>query len=130
MYFYFSKKEHKIRKTLRHLSQQRVELVLQPGNAWLVIGPKNDEQTDLALKTAYLRGWVELVVNSIPYGELTSDGKLPTNESEWFYKHAPVYKITEAGWAVINRTHMWTMVALFISLLAIAVGLIEKIKVN
>ncbi len=53
--------ERDIRRTLKSLSRQRVALVLQPGNVWVIERAVEDnEQTDAALKTAYMRGWVKL----------------------------------------------------------------------
>lgn len=54
-------KERHIRQTLRRLARQRVALVLQPGNIWVIeyAVPENEE-TDATLKTCYMRGWVEV----------------------------------------------------------------------
>lgn len=52
--------ERTVQRTLRQLSKQRVRLVLQPGNVWVLDQTGNpSEDTDAALLTCYMRGWVE-----------------------------------------------------------------------
>lgn len=111
-------KERNIRKALRQLSRQRVVTVLQPGNVWVIEkSPKDNEETENALKTCYLRGWVEPIDNAIPQGRLTRDNKLPPDN--WIDKIGPMYRVTEGGWAVINRTHQWSLLVVFLTILAI-----------
>jgi len=89
------KREWFIRKVLRKLSRQRVSLILQPGNVWVIeksVG--EEEQVDEALRTCYLRGWVEPIEKAIPHGKLTSNGKLP--EGYIFTESKPIYRLTEA----------------------------------
>ena len=72
------KREWKIRRILRRLSKQRVGLVFQPGNIWVIEKAVEDnEETDAALKTCYMRGWVEPLENSVPKGKPKEDGSLP-----------------------------------------------------
>lgn len=74
------KREWKIRRALHLLSKQRVVLVLQPGNVWVIEKAVQDnEDTDAALKTCYMRGWVEPLENSVPKGKLKDDG----SSSRW-----------------------------------------------
>jgi hypothetical protein len=57
--------ERDIRRTLKSLSRQRVALVLQPGNVWVIERAVEDnEQTDSALKTAKLRGHASILHGS------------------------------------------------------------------
>lgn len=71
--------ESDVRSTLKRLSRQRVALVLQPGNVWVIEDAVEDnERTDAALKTAYIRGWVAPIENAVPKGKLAPDGALPT----------------------------------------------------
>ena len=120
------RRERFIRKTLRRLSQQRVVRVLQPGNIWMVEKAVSEEESDqvvAALRTCNLRGWVQIHTDAIPHGKLTPDGKLP--EGSRLSGTAPVYKLTEAGWNVIHRSHEWivaTFVIVAITLIATILG--------
>ena len=113
--------ESDIRHTLERLSRQRVALVLQPGNVWVIErAVEDDEQTDAALKTAYMRGWVEPIENAIPKGKLMPDGTLPGGSP--FQGVGPLWRLTEGGWAVVNRTRRWALFAILISVLSFAVS--------
>lgn len=118
--------EREIRRTLKQLSKQRVALVLQPGNVWVVDNAVEDsEKTDAALKTCHMRGWVEPIENALPRGKLTPDQKLPTGNM--FPDKAPLYRLTEGGWSVINRTHAWSVLAIVISILSFAVSAVSLV---
>ena len=113
--------ESGIRRTLKRLSRQRVALVLQPGNVWVIENAIEDnEQTDAALKTAYMRGWVAPIENAVPKGNLTPDGALPSGNP--FQKVGPLWRLTEGGWAVVNRAHWWALFAIVISVLSFTVS--------
>jgi len=90
------KKEWEFRRLLRKLSRQRVALVLQPGNVWVIEKAVEDNaETDSALKTFYMRGWVEPIQNAVPRGKLTADGKLP--QGNIFNQTGPFYRLTDSG---------------------------------
>ena len=113
--------ESAIRHTLKRLSRQRVALVLQPGNVWVIENAVEDnEQTDTALKTAYMRGWVAPIENAIPTGSLLPDGSLPPGNL--FQGVAPLWQLTEGGWTAVNRSHWWALFAILISLLSFTVS--------
>jgi len=113
--------ERDIRRALKRLSRQRVALVLQPGNVWVIENAVEDnEETDAALKTAYIRGWVKPIVNALPKGKLTPDGALPSGDL--FQGVGPVWQLTEGGWTVVNRTHWWALFAILISALSFSVS--------
>ena len=114
--------ERDIRQTLKRLSRQRVGLVLQPGNHWVIeMAVTDDEQTDTALKTAWMRGWVEPIENAVPKGKLNPDGSLP--DGPLYYGIGPIWRLTEAGWSVINRSHGWTLFAVLVSILSLIVAI-------
>jgi hypothetical protein len=116
------KREWVIRKVLRKLSKQRVALVLQPGNIWVIEKAViEDDEIDAALKTCYMRGWVEPLKNSIPKGRLKADGSLP--DGNLFEKHGPQWKLTDSGWAAINRVHEWTLIGILIAIIGILLTL-------
>jgi hypothetical protein len=116
--------ESAVRRTLKRLSRQRVALVLQPGDVWVIENAVEDnEQTDAALKTAYMRGWVRPILNAVPKGKLTPDGALPGENP--FQGLAPLWQLTEGGWTVVNRTHWWALFAILICVLSFSVSVIS-----
>lgn len=116
--------ESDIRRTLKRLSRQRVAMVMQPGNVWVVDNAVEDtEETDAALKTAYMRGWVEPIENAVPKGKLGPDGRLPPGPL--FQRTGPLWRVTEGGWAVVNRTQLWTLFAIVVAVLSFAVSVVS-----
>src|SRR5579862_9288454 len=110
MIFDDSLREFQIRRVLRALSRQRVALILQPGDVWVIERAMEDnDQTDRALKTCYMRGWVEILEHALPTGNLTPDGKLPSGYM--FDRATPMYRLTDSGWSVVNRTQLWVLVS-------------------
>lgn len=113
-------KELLVRGALKRLARQRVALVLQPGNVWVIENAVPDnEETDAALKTCFMRGWVEPLENSVPKGSLTADGKLPNGIH--FDKCGPLWKLTDSGWSAINRVHEWTLIGILLTALGVLV---------
>ncbi|MFC1876629.1 hypothetical protein ACFL2E_05070 [Thermodesulfobacteriota bacterium] len=122
MSFLDLKREWKIRMILRQLAKQRVGLVLQPGNVWVIEKAVEDnEETDAALKTCYMRGWVEPLENSVPKGKIKRDGSLP--DGNLFESSGPIWKLTDSGWAAINRAHEWTTIGILIGAVGVIVAL-------
>ena len=102
------KRERFIRKVLKSISRQRVALILQPGNVFVIEkAPVSEPGVDEALRTCHMRGWLEPICNAIPRGKLTEDGSLP--EGDLCKKMGPYYRLTEGGWAAIRRTHFWLL---------------------
>jgi hypothetical protein len=102
------RRERAIRKVLRCLSRQRVAMILQPGNVWVVeLAPSESSELDPILRTCHLRGWVEPIANAVPRGRLAPNGGLP--EGRVFDGEAPIYRLTEGGWQALNRTHHWVV---------------------
>jgi hypothetical protein len=118
------RRERFIRKTLMALAKQRVALILQPGNVWVTeYAPSESvEQVAEALRTCDLRGWAEVVSNAVPQAQLKPGGKLPASLAGV----APVYRLTEAGWAQVRRTHQW-LVATFIASLIAAIAAVATL---
>ena len=121
------RRERFIRKTLRRISQQQVVGILQPGNVWMIgkaVSEDEGERVIAALRTCNLRGWIEVQSNAVPHGKLTPEGKLP--EGSLYSGVAPIYRITEAGWNVIHRSHQWvvaTFIVVAITLIATILGI-------
>jgi hypothetical protein len=110
-----SKKERFIRKVLKSISKQRVALILQPGNVFVIEkAPASEPGIEEALRTCHIRGWVEPICNAIPKGKLTKNGRLP--DGDLFTEIGPYYRLTEAGWSIIRRTHLWVVTTCLIAL--------------
>lgn len=122
MSFLDLKHEWKIRMILRRLAKLRAGLVLQPGNVWVIENAVEDnEETDAALKTCYMRGWVEPLENSVAKGKLKENGSLP--DGNLFKSSGPIWKLTDSGWAAINRAHEWTLIGILIGAVGVIVPL-------
>ena len=117
--------ERTVRRTLRQLSKQRVRLVLQPGNIWVVdhTGSKTDD-TDAALLTCFMRGWVEPLEHALPHAKLKPDGSLP----ERWEGVETQYRLTSAGWTIIHRTRTIALVALAISAMSFLTALTLRLN--
>lgn len=113
------KKERQIRTALRKLSKQRVKANF--GNTWEIenIIP-DDNNTKLALDTCLMRGWVEEIPE--PHGQISyPPPPPPVPPGEKPYRHhptiriGPYYRPTEIGWAIVNRSHQFNMLALLLT---------------
>jgi len=108
------KREREVRQVLRRLGRQHVGLILQPGNVWVIEQAlMHDEKTDTILLTCLMRGWVEVLEQSLPRGKLTAEGNLPPGPM--FDSVAPIYRVTDSGWNAINRAHEWTLIGVLIA---------------
>lgn len=112
-----------IRSVLRRLAKQRVAVILQPGNVWVIERALiEDDDVDEALRTCYLRGWIEILDNAVRSGTLKSDGSLP---EECVTHVKPMYRLTDSGWNAIHGTHAWivaTWLIAFATLIASIIG--------
>lgn len=112
------RRERQIRQVLLKLARQRVTLVLQPGNIWVIERALMiDGDTDAHLKTCYMRGWVEQLEHAIPSGQLSPGGELP--KGDLFTGTTPIYRLTDSGWSVINRSHQFTLFMVFLAFLTL-----------
>ena len=117
------KRERRVRRVLRSLAGQRVVAVLQPGNVWLIENAPELPGKEEAITTCLMRGWVEVLQDAVPKGQLGPDGLPDRNEP--FKEHGTIYRITDSGWAVINRTHTWVMATFAVSLLALVAVVLQ-----
>ena len=107
-------REVRIRRVLRRLTRQRVATILQPGNWWVVERALDDDpDTQAALRTCHMRGWVDVLANAVPRKDLTPNGSLPSDIAS--DRQDPVYRLTDAGWNVIHRTHWWVMATFLVA---------------
>lgn len=117
------KREYTIYKTLKALSKQRVAIILKPGNVWVIEKAIPDsEELEENLRTCHLRGWVEPIHDAILKGNLEADGSLPSGNI--FTEQTPLYRLTDSGWNAIHRTHVITLLAIILSLIAIGVAIL------
>jgi hypothetical protein len=115
------KRERATRRALRAISRQRVALVLQPGNVLVVEQrPPNEEWFDIAFRTCHIRGWVDVLHDSIPSGSVGIDGGKPAFPAE--LKPRTIYRLTEGGWAVIHRSYGWLIATFFVALMTLVAG--------
>lgn len=121
-----AERERAIRVLLGKLARQRVVQVLQPGNVWVVeLAPKLDADGEAALRTCWLRGWVEPISHdAVPRGDVAN---LPHPERELYNTAAPIYRLTDSGWNVIHSTRQWLIATFTIAaatLIATIIGVI------
>lgn len=118
------RRERHIRRTLRALARQRVAMVLQPGNVFVVERAiPDDEDTLAAIRTCHMRGWVEPMFDgAIPHGRVP-----PPGAPLAFDRSQPVYRLTDSGWAVIHRSHEVALLALVIALVGVIISLVSPL---
>lgn len=109
--FTYWRRERSIRKTLRLLARQRVVHVMQ-GNVWCIEKAiPDDAETQANLRTADLRGWAEpLQGNAVPDFRWTGTGVTPSGVTV-------VYRLTDGGWAMLQRAHMLNIVVALLTLI-------------
>lgn len=111
----------RIYRLLRRLARQRVGMVLQPGNYWIIeYAVEDNQETDALFKTCYMRGWVEPLQNSVPKGRLQANGSLPNGPM--FDSAGPIWKLTDTGWGVIQRRQELGILALFVAITGLVVA--------
>jgi hypothetical protein len=122
----FDQFEQTVRRTLRKLAKQRVRMVLQPGNYWVIDRAiHRDDDIEAALLTCQIRGWVEPLHHALPSAQLPPSGALPPNFS--FDKTETFYGLTSAGWSVIHRSGLIATCALLISAMSFALAILASV---
>ncbi len=112
------KREYSIHKTLKLLSKQRVSMVLKPGNVWVIEKALPDtELHEENLQTCLMRGWVEVLHDSVPTRKLGTGGSLP--KGQIFQSDKPIYRLTDSGWSAIHRSHVTTILSIIVALVGI-----------
>jgi hypothetical protein len=118
----FDQFERTVHRTLRKLAKQRIRMVLQPGDYWVIdCAIPQDGDTHAALLTCYMRGWVEPLEHALPSSQLSPSGALPQNVS--FDKMQTLYRLTSAGWSVIHRSDLIATCALLIAAMSFALAI-------
>lgn len=118
------RRERNIRRVLRSLAGHRVVIVLQPGNVWVIENaPTSFPDYAEALSTCLLRGWIDVLDEAVPHGQLGANG-LPDSKA-LFQGKGTIYRVTDSGWAVINRTHTWVLATFAVALLALVATVLQ-----
>lgn len=114
------RREYSIYQTLKGLAKQRVGMILNPGNTWVIEYALPDtERNQENLRTCHMRGWVDVLENSVPTGRVTKEGDLETRQV--FSGRKPIYRLTDSGWNAIHRTHVQTLLGVIVALLGIVI---------
>lgn len=115
------RRERSIRRTLRLLARQRV-VGIMAGNVWCIeLAMPDDDETHANLRTADLRGWAEpLQDNAVRDFRWTGSNVTAAGTTV-------VYRLTDGGWAAIQRAHMFNVVMLFLTFVA-AVAAVAALK--
>jgi hypothetical protein len=101
--------------------------VLQPENYWIIDQAiEKDADTDAALATCFMRGWVEPLEHAVASAQLSPDGQLPPHFR--FEGKDTIYRLTSAGWSAIHRSSTIAICALLISAMSFAVALIGRLS--
>lgn len=115
-------REYSIYRTLKLLARQRVALVLHPGNVWVIERaiPETERNSE-NIQTCLMRGWVEVLHQSVPSGNLNPDGTLPSND-----KLIPkqIYRLSDGGWNAIHRTHVLALLGIAVSFLGVVIAVL------
>lgn len=107
------KRERTVRRVLRGIARQRVALVAQPGNLWVIERAlERNDDIEAGIATCVMRGWIEPLFEDLPTNTLTPEGRI--RPGPLFTRTENHYKLTEGGWAAINRTHLWAMVGVLV----------------
>lgn len=115
-------RERKVRRALKAVARQRIAIVLQPGNVQVIErGTPDEEWFELGVLTCHIRGWVEVLHENLPTGAIKFQGSDPKLPSEMRTKNH--YKLTEGGWAVLNRSHAWVLATFMVSAVGLVVAL-------
>jgi len=113
------RRERQIRNALRAVARQRVTLILQPGNVMVVeLCPPDEEWFHEAMQTSLLRGWVAVLHDGIPTGEISTIGGVPQLPQRT--QPETMFRLTEAGWAALNRSHEWVVATFAVAAVTLA----------
>lgn len=115
------RRERQVRHALKAVARQRVAMVLQPGGVPVIEKSTPEEEWFKAsVLTCQIRGWVEVLHESMPTGKIRFDGNGPRIPTETQSKTH--YRLTEGGWAVLNRSHAWVVATFLVSSVGLVVA--------
>lgn len=113
-------RERSIYRTLKALSKQRVGMVIQPGNYWVIeyAMPRSTENEE-NIQTCLMRGWVEVLHQSVPTKHVPADFNLQNMEDQG---EQHVYRLTDGGWNAIYRRRSLNLLSIFIALIGLGIA--------
>ncbi len=111
------KREYSIYRTIKLLSKQRVAMVLPGGVLVIEKALPDTELHHENLQTCLMRGWVEVLRDSVPTGNIEKDGSLQSAQA--FSKESDLYRLTDSGWNAIHRRHTITTLSVIIALIGL-----------
>ncbi|WP_154662467.1 hypothetical protein [Solimonas flava] len=114
--------EWRIYRLLRRIAKQRVGMIMQPGNVWVIeyAAPINEQSMPM-VQTCVLRGWIEVLHPDVRHGKLKDDGSLP--DHPLFNEKQDIWRLTDAGWSAIHRNHQLSLLGLALSAIGVIVAL-------
>ena len=116
-------REKSIFNILKGISKQRVVKILQPGNIWLVENAISLNEENLAdIQTCLMRGWIEVLHESIPHSQLPKDMNFNNVENKGNYN---IYRLTESGWNTIYRSRLINLLSLFFGLSSVIIAFLS-----
>ena len=125
MWWTVFKRERSIRRVLIALARQRVVVVAQPGNIWIIENaPTGLPNQAEAIATCRMRGWIDVLEDAVPKGEWNAQGMPDPQRS--FKRTEPIFRLTDSGWAVINRVQTWLIATFVVSVIAVVATLIYR----
>lgn len=97
-------------------------MVLEPGNVWVIekAMPRTEENIE-NLQTCLMRGWVEVLHESVPMGQVNDDGAIHCLNGQPVMKDEHIYRLTDGGWNAIYRTHVLTVLSILTTIVSIAI---------
>ena len=68
-----------------------------------------------------MRGWVEPLHDNMPTGKL--EAFLADPHGQMFTENQTLFRLTEGGWAALNRAHVWTLANTLLAIASVAIAL-------
>jgi hypothetical protein len=91
-----------------------------PENVWVVERALTDDsETTYADLACQMRGWIEVLHDAVPKGAVNPDGSL---KEPVFQGTRTIWRLTSAGWSVVQGTHQLAVFAVTVSVLPFVVS--------
>jgi len=71
-----------------------------------------------------MRGWIDVLEDAVPKGEWNAQGMPDLQRS--FKRTEPLFRLTDSGWAVINRVQTWLIATFVVSVIAVVATLVYR----
>ena len=81
----------------------------------------NTDQNQANIRTCMIRGWVDLLHESVPSTNI--DNNYGLSKEPEFNNNENIYKLTDSGWNAIHRTHVIALLGIIIALLGVFITL-------